>query len=306
MIAVTLGIGEAYRKLAEHAALAVHKMTGLKTLILDDKHFAQSRLPHPHHLKLRLFDLVEDETVMFFDSDMICLNPWNPQRFARPDALLAVVERPVPTIMRICQDWDIPWHEYFNAGLMILNRFCHHDWLREAEHFVLTNKKFKEYDPYDQAALNITRYRSGLKLELLDRRFNWIGFGFGQLCYEVPIFMAHGISDGNRFVNLDFFEGRSKPQFNWRFQIDEKEMNRLKNQTLRLKGGDRERSFHMNNDGTIGPPFFPGIGCYWFVHSDSGSPTLAIASQREMVEEFTKVSDGTWESVLQLLPAQVE
>jgi hypothetical protein len=253
-------------------------------------------------LKLRLFDFVDDDAVMFFDSDMVCLNPWNPQRLAKTDAVVAVVERPVPTIMRICQDWDIPWHEYFNAGLMILNRRHHQDWLRETERFVLTDKKFTEYDPYDQAALNITRYRLGLKLELLDRRYNWIGFGIGKLCHEVPVFMAHGLSDGNRFANIDFFEGRSKPPFNWHFRIDEDEMNRLKNQTLRVKGGYKEKSLHLNSDGTIGPPFYPGVGCYWFIHTKSNSRRLVIASQRELLEEFSQVGDGVWESVQELQP----
>ncbi len=304
MIAVTIGIGEAYKKLAEHAARAVHEMTGLKTLILDDQHFTRSGLPHPHHLKLRLFDLVNDDTIMFFDSDMVCLNAWNPQRFAKADSVVAVVERPVPTILRICQAWDIPWHEYFNAGLMILNRRSHHDWLRETERFVMTNEKFREYDPYDQAALNITRYRGGLKLELLDRRYNWVGFGAGKLCFEVPVFMAHGLKDGDRFANMDFFEARSKPPFDWQIQIDEKEMDRLKNRKIRIKDGRREKSLFLNSDGTIGPPFYPGMGCYWFTPKRSATHSMAIASQKEMVEEFTRVDENAWESVQELRPVR--
>lgn len=302
MIAVTIGVGEAYEKLARYASKAVHEMTGLQTLILGYKHFAGSGLPHPHHLKLRLFDLVDEDAVAFFDSDMVCLNPWNPEQVATNDALVAVVERPVPTIMRICQAWDIPWHEYFNAGLMILNRKCHHDWLRETERFVLTDKKFAEYDPYDQAALNITRHRLGLKLELLDRRYNWIGFGVGKLCFEVPVFMAHGLSDGDRFANLDFFEGRTRPPFDWHLKIDEAGMNQLKNRTMRLKGGYQEKSLRLNGDGTIGPPFHPGMGCYWFARRQTASHTLAIASQRELVQEYTKVGEGLWESVEELRP----
>jgi len=302
MIAVTIGIGEKYKKLAHYASQAVQRMTGLNTLILNDRHFAACGLPQPHHLKLRLFDYVDEDAVMFFDSDMVCLNPWNPEHFARNDALVAVVERPVPTIMRICKAWDIPWHGYFNAGLMILNRKCHQEWLRETERFVLTDKRFVEYDPYDQAALNITRHRLGLKLELLDRRYNWIGFGIGQLCFEVPVFMAHGLSDGNRFANLEFYEGRTKPPFNWQFTIDEEEMSHLKNQTLLLRGGPHEKSLHLNSDGTIGPPFHPGMGCYWFAHRQAASHTLAIASQRELVQQYTKVSEGLWESLQELRP----
>jgi len=306
MIAATIGIGEAYGKLARYAAQTVREMTGLETVILDDKDFVKSGLPHPHHLKLRLFDLVEDETVMFFDSDMVCLNRWSPQRFIKANAVVAVVERPVPTIMRICEAWDIPWHEYFNAGLMILDRRCHQDWLREAERFVLTDKKFTEFDPYDQAALNITRYRLGVKLELLDRRYNWVGFGKGKLCFEVPVFMAHGLKDGDRFANIDFFEGQFRPPFNWHITIDEEEMCRLKNRTLRVKDRERKKSLQLNGDGTIGPPFYLGTGCYWFAHTQSGSSLLAIASQRELVEEFMKTKECAWESFKELRPVSAD
>src|SRR2546429_9272459 len=85
---------------------------------------------------LRIFDLVADDEVMFFDSDMVCLNPWNPQRFAKPDALVAVAERLHSMVIKACRDWEIPVHEYFNAGLMILNRNCNHDWLQETERLV--------------------------------------------------------------------------------------------------------------------------------------------------------------------------
>src|SRR6059058_6028353 len=148
--------------------------------------------------------------------------------------------------------------EYFNAGLLSLNRKCHQDWLLETERFVQTDQKFDEYDPYDQAALNITRHRLGLKLQLLDRRYNWIGYGGSRLSYEVPVFMAHGLHPENKFANIDFFEGRYKPPFNWHIQIDEERMNKLKGRTLRLKAQnkDTEMRVQLNRDGTIGPPHF--------------------------------------------------
>ena len=44
MIAVTIGIGEYYKRLAIRASEAVRNMTGLQTVILDDNHFASSGL----------------------------------------------------------------------------------------------------------------------------------------------------------------------------------------------------------------------------------------------------------------------
>jgi len=300
MIAVTIGVGEYYARLALHAARAVQRMTGLETVVLDDTHFAASGLPYCHHLKLRLFDLVDDDSVMYFDADMVCLNPWDPKRFEDREALVAVSESARPLHIHTSRDWEIPVREYFNAGLMILNRYCHQEWLRETERFILTDTRFAQYDPYDQAALNITRHRLGLKLDLLDRRYNWIGFGNGRLSYEVPVFMAHGLKPENKFANIDFFEGRYKPSFRWQIDINEEEMNRLKKQTLYIRGGDKEESIGLNGDGTIGPPYFPGIGQYWFVHSKSDSPMLSICSEAEILQEFTWTDKDCWESIERL------
>src|SRR5947208_16815504 len=118
MIAVTIGIGEYYKRLAIRASEAVRNMTALETVILDDTHFVSSGLPYPHLLKLRVFDVVDDDKVMFFDSDMVCLNVWNPQRFARRDAIVAVAERLYHMVIRACLGLDIHIHAYLDAGLM--------------------------------------------------------------------------------------------------------------------------------------------------------------------------------------------
>jgi len=300
MIAVTIGIGEYYTKLAFHAAQAVHKMTGLETVILDNGHFTSSGLPYSHQLKLRIFDLVDDDSILYFDSDMVCLNPWNPEPLARADALVAVAERLHPMVITACRDWDIPIRQYFNSGLMILNRNCHHEWFRETERFVLANPGVPSYDPYDQTALNITRYRLGLKLELLDRRYNWVGFGLGKVSYEVPVFMAHSLNPSNKFANIDFFEGRYKPPLQWHIDINEDEMEQLKNQTFCLRVGKKEENIRLNSDGTIGPPYFPGVGRYWFVHGNSDPLTLAITSETEILREFRKIDADCWQSIRQL------
>src|SRR2546421_913076 len=303
MVGVTIGVGEYYSRLAKHAVQAVEAKTGIKTKILSDEDFASSGLPAPHHLKLRMFDFVNDESLLYFDADMVCLNSWDPECFAKKDAVVAVAESARPLHVRTAQDWEIPVGEYFNAGLLILNRQFHRDWLLETERFVLTDKKFAEYDPYDQAALNITRHRLGLRLELLDRRYNWIGYGGSRLSYEVPVFLAHGLHPENKFANIDFFEGRYKPPFNWRIEIDEDEMGKLKSQTLHMKSRGAKIPIRLNNDCTIDPPLFPGAGQYWFVHNQESKPVLAICSEAQILQEFSKTGGELWRSAQRLEPA---
>lgn len=299
MLAVTIGVGAYYGQLAKLAGKAMEEKTGLKTVVLDDEHFTASGLPAPHHLKLRMFDLVNADSIVYFDADMACLKPWKPDRFTDSEAVVAVAESARPLHVHTAQDWGIPVAEYFNAGLMILNRRHHQDWLRETERFVLTDTKFQEYDPLDQAALNITRHRMGVKIHLLDRRYNWIGYGIGRLCYEVPVFMAHTLKPENKFANIDFFEGRYKPPFNWHIDFNEVEMNQLKNQTLLLRRG-ADICVRFNGDGTIGPPYYGGIGQYWFVHNSDTGPRLAICSEAQILREFKRTSQGYWQSIQRL------
>lgn len=70
----------------------MEEKTGLKTLVLGDEHFTSSGLPAPHHLKLRMFDLVDADSIVYFDADMACLKPWKPDRFANTEAVVAVAE----------------------------------------------------------------------------------------------------------------------------------------------------------------------------------------------------------------------
>ena len=302
MLGITIGTGEYYSRLAKLAARAVEEKTGIRTMVLGDEHFAASGLPAPHYLKLRLFDFTEDDFVMYFDADMVCLNSFNPKQFARKDAVVAVAENARFLHVRTAQDWGIPLNEYFNAGLLILHRQCHRDWLRETERFVETDTKFAEYDPYDQAALNITRHRLGLKLELLDRRYNWIGYGGSRLSHQVPVFLAHGLHPKNKFANVDFFEGRYKPPFNWHIKIKEEAMDQLKGRTLQLKTQTKNAAMRvqLNRDGTIGPPHFPGFAQYWFVHDRHGVPALALCSEAQIVQEFKQAHTGRWQSVQRL------
>jgi len=136
-------------------------------------------------------------------------------------------------------------------------------------------------------------------MELLDRRYNWVGYGASRFSFEVPVFMAHCLNPANKFANIDFFEGRYKPPFQWRFDFNEAEMEHLKNRTFSITVGGKEKSLRLNGDGTIGPPYFPGVGRYWFVYGSSDRLTLAITSETEILREFKNVGDGSWQSTQQ-------
>lgn len=300
MVGVTIGVGEYYSRLAKYAAQAMEEKTGIKTTILGHEHFNSSRILAPHHLKLRMFDFVDDDLILYFDADMVCLNQWSPVKLAQKDAVVAVAESARPLHVRTAKDWKIPVAEYFNTGLMILNREYHREWLRETERFVLSTKEAKVYNTFDQAALNITRHRLGLRVRLLDRRYNWIGYGGSRLSSEVPVFLAHGLHPDNKFANIDFFEGRYKPTFNWCIDINEDQMNELKNRTLYTKYRDTKIPIQLNGDGTIGPPYFPGAGQYWFVHNREGEAVLTVCSEAQILQEFRKTVGGRWQSIQRL------
>ena len=305
MVGVTIGVGEHYGRLAELAARAVEEKTRLRTIILRDSHFVFSRLPAPNYLKLRMFDFVDDDSILYFDADVACLNPWRPDHFVNSEAIVAVAENSRPRHLAVVSEWGIPFAEYFNSGVMILNRQNHWNWLKETEQFIRTEPRFAPYEPRDQVALNVCRQRMGLKLSLLDRRYNWVDFGVGRLCHEVPVFMAHPLKPDDRLSNIDFFEGRYKPPFNWKIAIDEHEISKLKNRTLRLKAEGADTLVRFSCDGTIAPPYFAGVGQYWFVHNKGGTPVLAICSDKQIVWEFAKTVDGSWRSVQRLDPTPI-
>src|SRR5579871_3578108 len=89
-VAVTIGVGEEHRRLAEMAAARMRLHTGLDTVIFGDDEFRNCKLRDPNHLKFRIFDLVDAENVLYFDSDLFCLRPWDPRQFVFSRSWVAV------------------------------------------------------------------------------------------------------------------------------------------------------------------------------------------------------------------------
>lgn len=293
MIAVTIGVGE-YKAMAEHAAMAVKKMTGLNTVVLCQDQFRTSGLPYPHFLKLRLFDLLDEEDLLFFDADIVCLNKWDPRAFTPNKNIVAVADRQDhPLIKKACMTWRIPRGQYFNTGMLIVNRTFHDEWLKATELFIQSHPLMPLYD---QTPLNIVQQNMGLSVTLLDRRYNWIGFGNGSFCYQVPVFMAHTLCSDSKEHNLDFFEGRLQLKLNPQWTINEVETARVRDKSLQVSDGIRTMCIQLGQDGTTGPLESPLGGHHWCIVDGHESPMLIIASETEVVRTFTKLDSGCWKS----------
>ena len=292
MVAVTIGVGE-YRALAERAAGSIRQMTGLDTIILDDAHFASSGYKLSHFLKLKLFDLVRAEWILYFDADIVSLAPWNPRIFAERNALIAVADRPGPISIPECRLWGFPVSEYFNAGFLILNRDLHSRWLVATDEFAKSQPPM----PFpEQSPMNIMRHRLGLKIDLLDRRYNWVGYGHGSLCYRMPVFMAHTLNPHSKMANLDYFEGRFDLGLAIDIGVNEQETALLKEQYVTLVRGFQPVTVLLARNGTVQPRGTPLGGDYWFVRDSDKGPVLVIASEGEIVLEFVRCSSHVWES----------
>lgn len=89
IIGVTVGVGLLHAKLAKLAATCFTTHTGLPVAVLGPDELAHSGLVHPAALRLRAFDYVDADVVVYFDSDWLCLNPWSPALYARNRAFIA-------------------------------------------------------------------------------------------------------------------------------------------------------------------------------------------------------------------------
>lgn len=186
MIGVTLAT-PGWEALAETAAQLFARHTGL------DVHIITKMPPRgrpAQHLKFTIWDEVRDDDVVYFDSDIACLRAWDPNHYAGTRGVGAVPDN--PRSKRAGKDWatqGLPakW-QYFNSGLMILNR-SHHQGLFE---------KALEHPPelhttlVDQSALNWARHTLQYPIAMIHRRHNYIWAPKnGGLPPDLPITMVH-------------------------------------------------------------------------------------------------------------------
>jgi hypothetical protein len=291
-VAVTIGTGP-FESMAPLAAKEVRALTGLETVVLGADEFAASGLPHPSLLKFRIFDLVHAENVLYFDADMVCLERWDPRSHFGDPAIVAVRERMLNTIRHEASAWGMPAEEYFNAGMFIASAAHHRPWLRLAESL---------YPPggltlFDQSPLNAARHRLGVPIRMLDRRYNWLGFGGNSLSLNAPVVMAHKLVPHRVGVNIDYFEGRYD-LFRPSLVMEDSEAARLAGKSfVFVRDGQACKTICFREDGTFLPAADADDAGYWFVHLRDQRPTLALASETSILYEFVEMLGGTWASV---------
>ncbi len=168
IVGVTVGVNTPYAPLASIAAQCFTKHTGVSTVVLGEKELIASGLGHPAALRLKAFEYVDAEQIVYFDSDWLCINDWSSAAFSGACELLAcrdfilTDEWPqqryrfesddflkAPTSfstdassaslrhdyiheVRHFAGLHLPCAEWINTGLLVMNRRNHKAWLGTA------------------------------------------------------------------------------------------------------------------------------------------------------------------------------
>lgn len=207
MMGVTIGIGPLYTKAATVAAACLHRHTGIQTRILTEEHLTDASLCHPAALKLRIFDYVPADTLLYFDADWFCIRKWTPQEFAGHKRVIAChdfvtttdwpeqsytassewfrgragnhflnrIEGPIRTDyvdgIRAFTGVTLHHSSWFNSGMFIVNRGWHAPWLREAER-IYREPHGHHHKYFEQPALLIATERLRMRVAHLPRKYN--------------------------------------------------------------------------------------------------------------------------------------
>lgn len=295
-VAVTIGVGDEHRRLAEIAATKMCQYTGLDTVILGDDEYRRCGVRDPNHLKFRIFDLVDAENVLYFDGDLFCLRPWDPRQFVFSRLWVAVrgfwFDERVAGLGRKFGFRD----ETFNGGFFIINRIRHEPVLRLAEKIQPDDGLFDGFFSVDEMALSIALTRLHVPVHLIDRRYNWIQYGRGDLAADCDVVLAHACDAGLR---SQFYASDDLPASGSAVPV----MSGVARQLERQIGGRAwqyervgydQRLMEFRADGTIGA----GGGNaerYWYVtHAADCRPRLVIGSVFDKSCVLDLRDDGTW------------
>ena len=204
MVGVTIGVGALHSKLSNLAAACFTECTGLPAVCLGSEDQSKSRLRHPSALRLKAFDFVDADSIVFFDADWFCLRTWTPRAQAgRPEVVACrdfVLEDEWPLqiydyrssqfleppeqgmaegVMRHDYIKDVsvfarlhtPPSRWINCGLMVLNREYHSPLLREALQLYLGGVGHHPLY-FEQPAIMKALELCNIRVSLLARRFN--------------------------------------------------------------------------------------------------------------------------------------
>lgn len=191
LVGVTIGVGPEHARLATLAADRMRRFAGLPVAILNEEDFRRTGLRDPNHLKFRLFDLVEAENILYFDADAFCLQPWEPRVFLGGPEWIAVrgfwFDKQVQQLGAVYGFGA----DTFNGGFFLANRRQHRQVLLLAETLQRPDSTFLGLKNPDEIALSTALKLLAVPVRFLDRRFNWIQYGRGQLAHTAGVIIGH-------------------------------------------------------------------------------------------------------------------
>jgi len=309
LLAVTIGIGAEHEALAAEAAQRMRRFTDVEVRILGRDELIRAGVGDPNHLKFHLFDLVDAENILYFDGDAFCLRPWNPRRWLNRAEWIAVRGFWFdPRVRRLGEIYGFG-DETFNGGLFLINRRHHQRVLRLAQAIQPTDNRFPGLDNPDEIALSAALAALQVRIHFLDRRFNWIQYGRGDLAGRADVIVAHACHpelrrsyaepaqslfgaaplaeeprnakhDGQRTTNHGRVAGEVLPEFSDAVYIYD-------------RVGYDVRPVYFRSDGTIGD----GGGHaerYYFGAQKDERVQLVIGSVQEETCTLSRDSDGVW------------
>lgn len=291
LLAVTIAVGAEHRHLAQQAAHRMKQFTGLDVQVLTEAALVQTGCRHPCHLKFRLFDLVDAENILYFDADAFCLRPWNPRQYVnRPEWVAVRGFWFDPRMQRL--GWRYGFEaETFNGGFFLCNRRHHQRVLRLAEALQPEDDMFAGLLNWDEIALCTAFSALRVQTLFLDRRYNWLQYGNGNLAEHSDIIIAHACDADLRrkYLLPDFLNIGNTAALH-----DERLFRELAGKTFTYErmGHDR-RPLLFREDGTIGAEGGDAERFYLACRKENASE-LVIGSVFDETCTLRRQGDGSW------------
>lgn len=289
-VGVTIAVGAEYEGLAQQAVERFRRFTGCDVVVLNDDHFRASGLRHPSQLKFRLLDLVNAEQLVYFDADAFVRQPWNVTAVANSQAFCATRAF-----------WFEPWVERLGqlygfgdrvvcSGVMLVHRKHHGSVLRLAEQLQPASDEFLGHFNAEEIAISTALHLLKVPIQFLERRFNWVQYGRGDLHHMANVVVAHACDPALRRQLLvpgedtagvpptatasDSTAWGARTYIYDRLGYDLRPMTLRSDGTISEGGGNAER--------------------FWYMADIDGEELLVIGAPTEETCRFRCGSDGVW------------
>jgi predicted O-methyltransferase YrrM len=182
LAAVTLGCGAPdYAKYAEASSRRMSQFTGLNTVVLGNEELGDLRKrcaaiqAWPDNLatwalKLKIFDYVDADTVLYHDADVCCVDCWDTSPYLNVPDFVAVRDR-TWLLEDLMGPSALNLLSYVNAGFFICNR-AHHQRVLELAFAEFTRHGVAKFKFADQCAINYVLQAEGAPVRYLPKLYN--------------------------------------------------------------------------------------------------------------------------------------